>query len=136
MSARAGSVYIRGKGDKDREVPLNAEVRSSLQSYLRNRNDDSPYVFKSQRTENLSVRGVQHIVEIYRVRTRIGHLSCHSLRHSFGHDLIVAGNDLQKVAMLMGHYKEDGTPNIEMTMIYTTPGVEDLEAAVESISWT
>ncbi|MFF3925864.1 tyrosine-type recombinase/integrase [Paenibacillus lactis] len=63
-------------------------------------------------------------------------LSCHGLRHTFGHDLVDAGNDLQNVAMLMRHYKEDGTPNIEMTMIYTTPGTEDLEAAVESISWT
>ncbi|WP_164685082.1 hypothetical protein [Brevibacillus reuszeri] len=38
--------------------------------------------------------------------------------------------------VLMGHYKEDGTPNIQMTMIYMTPGMEDLTAAVESISWT
>ncbi|MFB8378124.1 hypothetical protein [Paenibacillus taichungensis] len=44
--------------------------------------------------------------------------------------------DLQKVAMLMGHFKENGDPNIAMTMIYTTPGKGDLEAAVESISWT
>ncbi|MFD1130568.1 tyrosine-type recombinase/integrase [Paenibacillus provencensis] len=57
------------------------------------------------------------------------------VRGTFGHDLISAGNDLQQVAMLMGHYKKDGTPNIQMTMIYTTPGMEDLAAAVESISW-
>ncbi|OAB29592.1 tyrosine-type recombinase/integrase [Paenibacillus macquariensis] len=136
MSPRTGSAYIRGKGYKDREVPLNAEVRSALESYLADRIDNSPYVFVSQRSKKFSVRGIQHIVEKYRVRTKIEHLSCHSLRHTFGHDLVAAGNDLQKVAMLMGHYKEDGTPNISMTMIYTTPGAEDLEAAVESISWT
>jgi hypothetical protein len=50
--------------------------------------------------------------------------------------LVAAGNNLQEVAMLMGHYKEDGTPNIAMTMIYTTSGVKDLEAAVELINWT
>lgn len=136
MSARAGNVYIRGKGDKDRFVPLNAEVRSALQSYLDERSDSSRYVFVSQRSDKLSVRGVQHMIERYRDRTRIPHLSPHALRHTFGHDLIVAKNDLQQVATLMGHFKSDGTPNIEMTMIYTTPGVEDLEAAVESISWT
>ncbi|KFM93087.1 tyrosine-type recombinase/integrase [Paenibacillus macerans] len=136
MSQRAGSAYIRGKGYKDREVPLNAEVRSALESYLADRIDDSPYVFGSRRSKKLSVRGVQHMVEKYRDRTKIGHLSCHSLRHTFGHDLVMAKNDLQKVAMLMGHFKEDGTPNIAMTMIYTVPGVEDLEGAVESISWT
>lgn len=136
VGLRSGSAYIRGKGYKDREVPLNAEVRSSLESYLKGDPSDSPYVFASQRSSKLSVRAVQHMVEKYRDRTKIENLSCHGLRHTFGHDLVSAGNDLQKVAMLMGHYKEDGTPNIEMTMIYTTPGVEDLEAAVESISWT
>ncbi|PAD72817.1 tyrosine-type recombinase/integrase [Paenibacillus campinasensis] len=136
LNARSGNAYIHGKGYKDREVPLNSEVRNSLESYLKERKDDSPYVFSSQRSKKMSVRGVQHMVEKYRERTRIPHLTCHALRHTFGHDLVAAGNDLQKVAMLMGHYKEDGTPNIEMTMIYTTPGAEDLEAAVESISWT
>ncbi|WDZ55424.1 tyrosine-type recombinase/integrase [Paenibacillus polymyxa] len=136
MSARAGSVYVRGKGNKDRVVPLNSEVRSALQSYFEERDDESPYVFVSQRSKKLSVRGVQHMVENYRNRTRIEHLTCHALRHTFGHDLISTGNDLQQVAMLMGHYKEDGTPNIQMTMIYTTPGIEDLTMAVESISWT
>lgn len=132
MSERKGTAYIRGEGDKDRELPISAELRSALQAYLKKRDDQSPYVFISQ----LSVRAVQHLVTKYRNRTSIEHLNCHSLRHFFGHDLVVAGNDLQRVAILMGHFKEDGTPNISMTMIYTTPGVEDLEAAVESISWT
>lgn len=136
MSARAGSVYVRGKGDKDRIIPLASEVRSALQSYFEERMDESPYVFVSQRSKKMSVRGVQHMIENYRKRTGFDHLTCHALRHTFGHDLISAGNDLQQVAMLMGHYKEDGTPNIQMTMIYTTPGMEDLTAAVESISWT
>ncbi|MBE7901122.1 tyrosine-type recombinase/integrase (plasmid) [Paenibacillus polymyxa] len=136
INPRSGSVYIRGKGYKDREVPLNAEVRSALESYLADRTDDSPYVFVSQRSKRLAVRAVQHLVEKYRRRIRIEHLTCHALRHSFGHDLVVSKIDLQQVATLMGHFKEDGTPNIQMTMIYTTPGVEDLTAAVESISWT
>lgn len=136
MSERSGTAYIHGKGDKDRELPMSAELRAAIQVYLQQRDDRSPYVFVSQRSSKLSVRAVQHMVQKYRERTKIAHLNCHSLRHTFGHDLVVAVNDLQRVAMLMGHYKEDGTPNIAMTMIYTTPGVEDLESAVESISWT
>ncbi|RUT38708.1 hypothetical protein EJP82_26715 [Paenibacillus anaericanus] len=136
MSDRKGAAYIRGKGDKDRELPINSELRAAIQAYLQERDHDSPYVFVSRRSPKFTVRGVQHIIENYRYRTKIKTLSCHALRHTFGHDLIAAGNDLQKVAMLMGHYKEDGSPNIEMTLLYTTPGVEDLEAAVESISWT
>ncbi|MGP3788579.1 tyrosine-type recombinase/integrase [Paenibacillus sp. 1A_MP2] len=69
-------------------------------------------------------------------RTGIKNLSCQSLRHTFGHELLSEIKDLQKVAMLMGHFKENGDPNIAMTMIYTTPSKDDLEAGVESISWT
>ncbi|WP_180361641.1 tyrosine-type recombinase/integrase [Paenibacillus polymyxa] len=136
MTPRAGVAYIRGKGFKDRDVPLNSEVRSAVGSYLSDRAEESQYVFVSQRSNQLSVRGVQHLVEKYRDRTRIEHLTCHALRHTFGHDLVMADVDLQRVATLMGHFKEDGNPNTAMTEIYTTPGVEDLEAAVELISWT
>ncbi|WP_150274272.1 tyrosine-type recombinase/integrase [Paenibacillus tepidiphilus] len=136
INARSGVAYIRGKGYKDREVPLNADVRSALEDYLRDEPADNRYVFRSQRSEQLSVRAIQHMVEKYRDRVKIKHLSCHALRHSFGHDLVTAKVDLQRVATLMGHFKEDGTPNTAMTEIYTTPGVEDLEAAVESISRT
>jgi len=125
-------VYVRGKGDKDREVLLNSEVRSVLQSYFDERNETSPYVFVSQRSKKLSVRGK---IENYRNRTGIDHLNCHALRHTFGHDLISTGNDLQKVVMLMGHFKEEGTPNIQMPMIYMTEEIEDLTSAGKSISW-
>ncbi|MGC5774443.1 tyrosine-type recombinase/integrase [Paenibacillus pabuli] len=50
MSTRAGSVCIRGNGDKNRVVPLNSEVRSALQSYFEEREDESSYVFVSQRS--------------------------------------------------------------------------------------
>ncbi|KAA8757836.1 tyrosine-type recombinase/integrase, partial [Paenibacillus sp. UASWS1643] len=136
MSDRKGIAYIHGKGDKDRELPISAELRHVIQAYLQVRDDKSPYVFVSQRSSKMSVRAVQHMISKYKLRTGIKNMTCHGLRHTFGHDLVVAGNDLQRVAMLMGHYKEDGSPNIAMTMIYTTPGVEDLESAVESISWT
>ncbi|MEN1990280.1 tyrosine-type recombinase/integrase [Paenibacillus hubeiensis] len=136
MSDRKGTAYIRGKGDKDRVLPISSELRTALQAYLDTRNDNSPYVFVSRRSPKCTERGIQHMIEKYRNFTGIKHLSCHSLRHTFGHDLLEATKDLQKVANLMGHFKENGEPNIAMTMIYTTPGFEDLEAAVESISWT
>ncbi|MGV2967160.1 tyrosine-type recombinase/integrase [Paenibacillus sp. AGC30] len=135
MNPRSGSVYVRGKGFRDRELPLNADARYALEGYLAGWEDSNPYVFTSERSAKMSVWG-QHIVEKYRKRTGIKDLSCRSLRHTFGHELLTEIKDLQKVAMLMGHFKENGDPNIAMAMIYTTPGKEDLEAAVESISWT
>lgn len=91
---RSGIFYIRGKGYKDCEVPLNAEICSGLEDYLADRTDDSPYVFVSQRSKRLVVRAVQHLVEKCHRRIRIEHLTCHTLRHSFEHDLVVAKTDL------------------------------------------
>lgn len=135
MSDRKGIAYIRGKGDKDREIPISAELRIALQAYLDTWDDKSPYVFVSRRSPKFTERRIQQMIEKYRKFTGIKHLNCHSLRHTFGNDLLEATKDLQKVANFMGHCKENGEPNIQMTMIYTTPSKEDLEDAVESISW-
>ncbi|WP_190945353.1 hypothetical protein [Paenibacillus sp. UASWS1643] len=48
-------------------------------------------------------------------------------------DLLEATKDLQKVANLMGHYKENGESNIQMTIIYTTPSKEDRKRSVMMI---
>lgn len=147
ITDRKGSVYIRGKGDKDREVPLNADVRNVIQRYLKDRQeqhqrkgeiDASKYLFTSQRSKGYTTRGMQFIVEKYRSKTNIKHLSCHALRHTFGHELVTADPPvrLEVVARLMGHFKENGDPNLDMTLIYTTASAEELENAVEGITWS
>ena len=134
MSAGSGSAYIRGEGDKKgRVVPLSSEVCSALQRYFDERDDISPYVFISQRSKKLSIRAVQHLIKNYRKRTKIEHLTCNALRHTFGHNLVSTGKELNEVAMLMGHFKEDGFPNIRMTMIYSTSDAENLTSTLDSI---
>lgn len=136
LGDRKGAVYIQGKGDKDRVVPINGELLKVLKDYLASRKDHpSSYVFPSQRSAQSSTRAIQFMVDDYRDRLNISHLTCHALRHTFGHDLAQNHVPLDVIARLMGHFKADGTPNIAMTMRYTTPGMEDLERAVESISW-
>ncbi len=136
ITPHKGSIYIKGKGDKDRTVPLNKEVRGVLTRYLESRKDNpSPFLFPSQRSEQSTTRAVQHMVESYRDTLQLPHLTCHTLRHTFGHDLAQAHVSLDVIAKLMGHFKKDGSPNIAMTMIYTTPGMADLEKAVEEIAW-
>jgi integrase len=62
------------------------------------------------------------MIEKFPDLTGIRNLNCHNLRHTFGQDLTSANQPvlIDRVAMLMGHYKENGTTNIEMTMIYMT----------------
>lgn len=134
LSAGSGSAYIRGEGaKKGRVVPLNSQVCSALQRYFDERDDISPYVFISQRSKQLSIRTVQHLIKNYRKRTKIEHLTCHALRHTFGYNLVSTGNALEEVARLIGHFKEDGTPNIKMTIIYSASYAEDLTPTMESI---
>lgn len=136
ITPHKGSIYIKGKGDKDRTVPLSKEVRGVLTRYLESRKDNpSPYLFPSQRSPQSTTRAIQHLVESYRDRLQMPHLTCHTLRHTFGHELAAAHVPLDVIAKLMGHFKKDGSPNIAMTMIYTTPGMADLENAVELIAW-
>ena len=59
----------------------------------------------------------------------------HRLRHTFCHNLVAAGVSLDVVAMLAGHITATGQPNIKTTVIYTTPGEQDLRFAVERLSW-
>jgi len=87
LKERSGSVYVRGTGFRDRELPLNADARYALEIYLADRKDTSPYVFTSERSSKMSVSAVQHIGEKYRKRTGIKNLTCHSMRHTFGHEL-------------------------------------------------
>lgn len=136
ITDRKGILYVKGKGDKDRTIPLCKELRATLSRYLESRKENpSPFVFSSQRSEQSTVRAIQFIIEGYADRLKMPHLSCHTLRHTFGHDLAVQHVPLDVIARLMGHSKADGSPNIAMTMKYTSPGLSDLESAVELISW-
>lgn len=137
IGERKGKVIVRkGKWNRYREVPLNKEVRKMLTQYLHNRDTMSPFLFPSQRSEQMTTRAVQHIIAKYRDLTGIDHLTAHALRHTFGHELVVNKVPLDVVARLMGHIKNNGLPNIEMTLIYTQPGEDDLQRAVEELSWT
>lgn len=111
----SGSVYIRGIGETEgRYVPLSREICLALQKYFNERVDSSSYAFTSQRSERLSIRAVQHLIKGYRIRTKIENLTCHTLRNTFGHNLVQSGNKLERISLLMGHFNEDGTPNIRM----------------------
>jgi integrase/recombinase XerC/integrase/recombinase XerD len=136
ITPRKGHVAVKGKGDKDRTVPLSKELRAVLERYMESRRDNpSPFLFPSRRSEQSTTRAIQHMVEGYAERLNMPHLTCHTLRHTFGHDLAKAHIPLDVIAKLMGHFKKDGRPNITTTMIYTNPGMADLEDAVETIAW-
>jgi integrase/recombinase XerC len=142
LSERKGQVTVRGKGQKQRTVPLNAEARKALQAWLDVRPemaDDSVWVslavtcggvshretVDTETEAGLSARSVQRVLKRYGRAAHIAALTPHVLRHCFGKNLIDANVSLEKVAALLGH------SNLNTTRIYITPSDQDLAQAVE-----
>ena len=127
-SERKGSLLVRGKGDKDRVLPLNADVRQALDAYRAVRptvSDD--HLFIGQRGEPLQPEAIQLIVRKYAQRAGLPWVTPHSLRHSFAKHVLDAGADLATVSRLLGHER------LETTAIYTQPTARDLDEAVRRL---
>lgn len=135
LGERRGTVNVLGKHNRYREVPLNADVRKVLAQYIPQRKHNGEYLFTNRQGEQMTTRAAQLVIEEYRKHTEIKHLTAHALRHTFCHELVTRKVPLDVVARLAGHVKNDGTPNIQQTLVYTQPGEEDLQRAVEELSW-
>jgi len=130
ISPRKGAIMVRGgKGEKFRTVPLNSNVRNALKAYLSVRPSvNHDYLFVGQKGERLKPPGIYYVVKKYGYEARIDNISPHTLRHTFGKNLVDAGVALDRVATLLGH------GSLNTTRIYTVPSQEDLQDAVESIA--
>jgi len=129
ISPRKGEVIVRaGKGEKFRTVPLNSNVRNALQAYFSVRPSvDHDYLFVGQKGEPLRSPGMYYLVKKYGYEARIEGIGPHTLRHTFGKNLVDAAVPLDRVATLLGH------SSLNTTRIYTVPSQADLQDAVETI---
>lgn len=118
-------VTVRGKGERERVVPLAGQAREAVDRYLR---EGRPALAGERAGETLWVgsrggpldaRGIRRVV-----RARLGTFP-HALRHSFATHLLEGGADLRTVQELLGHV-ELGT-----TQIYTAVTRRHLEATYD-----
>jgi site-specific recombinase XerD len=129
---RSGTLTVRkGKGRKQRTVPLNVEARNALAA-LRAMRDrwgmpKTAGVLQGQRGP-LTERGIQARLAKYAADARIEGLSPHVLRHTWCKNLADAGARLEVIAALAGH------ESLETTRRYVEPGQDDLAAAVERLA--
>jgi integrase/recombinase XerC len=114
-------VKVRGKGKKERIVPLGAHAIRALRNYVAMRGEGRA-VFVNRRGKRLSPRGIQLAMKrLFATVARGTNLHVHALRHSFATHLLDAGADLRSVQELLGH------ASLGTTQVYTHTSVERLK---------
>ena len=127
-------LVVRGKGDKDRQVPLSDPARVAIAKWLHMRagalteGETSRYLFPSRgRTGHLTRQRFAQLLKEAALAAGIdpARVSPHVLRHAFASHLLEAGADLRSVQLMLGH------ADIATTQIYTHVVPEKLRALVE-----
>jgi len=115
----AGFLRTIGKGSKERIVPFGDSARDAVVVYMErgrgefNKHAD-PHLFLSNRGRPMTRQSFwMKITKYARLAGITGHISPHSLRHSFATHLLENGADLRSVQMMLGH------SDISTTQIYT-----------------
>jgi integrase/recombinase XerC len=108
-----GLVKIKGKGRKERIVPVGRPALQALDAYLQKRpelrkegadRDAENAFFLSTRGKRMNPRGVARVVERVVRESGIGRrISPHALRHTFATHLLDAGADLRSIQEMLGH---------------------------------
>jgi len=127
-------LLVRGKGDKERQIPLSDPARVAIAKWLHIRaagledGETSRYLFPSRgRTGHLTRQRFAQLLKEMALAAGIdpARVSPHVLRHAFASHLLEAGADLRSVQLMLGH------ADIATTQIYTHVIPEKLRSLVE-----
>lgn len=129
LNLRQGVVRVRGKGDKDRLVPLGDEAAAWLERYLRTARNEMmkdpmrPALFPGRGDTPMTRQTFWHRIKAHAVTAGITKpLSPHTLRHAFATHLLNHGANLRVVQLLLGH------SDLSTTQIYTHVAQARLES--------
>lgn len=120
MEPGAQTVLLRGKGRKERMVPLGSYAADAIEAYrvraratLVQRGKGTPALFVNARGGRLSRQSAWSILSSTAAKAGIDHVSPHTMRHSFATHLLNGGADVRVVQELLGH------ASVTTTQIYT-----------------
>ena len=112
---RDGCLLIRGKGGRERMVPLTDRARAAVADWLAVRGSDSAFLFPGTGRSGHQTREsfAGHLKRLAGAAGVTAPVSPHTLRHAFATHLLAGGADLRSVQALLGH------ADISTTQIYT-----------------
>ena len=125
-----GYLLARGKGDKERIVPLGRSAQESLTVYLLDARSvlaggkSSPLLFIAQGAKRISRQRIWQMVSAASAQTG-RHASPHMLRHSCATHMVENGADLRTVQSLLGH------ADISTTQVYTHVALDRLKSVFQ-----
>ncbi|MGB8012569.1 MAG: site-specific tyrosine recombinase XerD [Terriglobales bacterium] len=127
LKLEMGYILVRGKGDKERMVPLGAPAQNALQQYLKSGREviakvaSSPLLFLGAGGRRLTRQRVWQLVGKASLASG-RHASPHMLRHSCATHMVENGADLRTVQTILGH------ADISTTQIYTHVALDRLKS--------
>jgi integrase/recombinase XerD len=125
-----GYVLVRGKGDKERIVPLGRSSQDALEEYMKSarpillRGKNSPILFPGRNARKLTRQRVWQMVSAASL-TAGRHASPHMLRHSCATHMVENGADLRTVQTILGH------SDISTTQVYTHVALDRLKSVYQ-----
>lgn len=122
----SGIAKVKGKGRKERLLPLGEPAILVIKKYLDSRGDKNSSLFINKKSGSLTDRGVRNILNRYIKKAAMSlKVSPHIFRHSFATHLLNRGADLRSVQELLGH------SSISTTQVYTHLTIDTLKKVYE-----
>ena len=128
LAGDAAMLMVRGKGGKDRIVPLSDAARDTAAAMLAARKKPGRWLFQVKGTAAMTRQGFALMLKHVALDAGIdpGRVSPHVLRHSFASHMLARGADLRSLQLLLGH------ADIATTQIYTHVLAERLQKLVQA----
>jgi len=130
LKLETGYMLVRGKGDKERIVPLGKSAQTALTEYLKSargtlaRGRNSPYLFLARGAHKLTRQRVWQMVKGASAASG-RKASPHMLRHSCASHMVENGADLRTVQTILGH------ADISTTQVYTHLALDRLKTVYQ-----